>query len=181
MRAMWTITLSAVVAGALDISTTGLVRRAEGVAFQRLLQFVASGAMGTAAFEGGANAAAIGFALHFLIATIWAALYFSAANYWPVLMREPLLCGVLYGCTVHLVMSRVVVPLSCRKEAIYLESLAPAVGDSHRLRGITHRPAADFSGALVVADQPACPAKTCIQIKQLLQLWVEDRATGTHS
>jgi hypothetical protein len=112
MVAVWTITLSAVLAGALDISATGLVRRIEGVPFRRLLQFVASGMMGTAAFEGGANTAAIGLALHFLIAAIWAALYFSAANSWPVLMREPVLCGVLYGCTVHLVMSRVVVPLS---------------------------------------------------------------------
>ena len=112
MVAIWTITLSAVLAGALDISATGLVRRSEGVPFRRLLQFVASGMMGTAAFEGGANTAAIGLALHFLIAAIWAALYFSAANYWPVLMREPVLCGVLYGCVVHLVMSRVVMPLS---------------------------------------------------------------------
>jgi uncharacterized membrane protein YagU involved in acid resistance len=112
MGAVSTITLSAVVAGVLDISATGLARRAEGVAFRRLLRFIASGAMGPAAFEGGATTAAIGFALHFLIASIWAALYFFVAQYWPVLMREPLLCGVLYGSMVHLVMSRVVMPLS---------------------------------------------------------------------
>ena len=75
MVAIWTITLSAVLAGALDISATGLVRRIERY-LRRLLQFVASGMMGTAAFEGGANTAAIGLALHFLIAAIWAALYF---------------------------------------------------------------------------------------------------------
>jgi uncharacterized membrane protein YagU involved in acid resistance len=112
MGAMGTIALSAAVAGVLDISATGLLSRAQGVPFSRLLQFVASGAMGTAAFEGGAGTAAIGLALHFLIATIWAVLYFSGANYWPVLMTRPLLCGVLYGLTVHLVMSRAVMPLS---------------------------------------------------------------------
>jgi uncharacterized membrane protein YagU involved in acid resistance len=112
MGAIGTIAVSGAVAGALDIGATGLLRRAEGVPLHRLLQFIASGLMGTAAFEGGAGTQAIGFVLHFLIATIWAALYFSAANYWPVLVTRPLSCGALYGLTVHLVMSRVVVPLS---------------------------------------------------------------------
>jgi uncharacterized membrane protein YagU involved in acid resistance len=112
MGAIGTIAVSAAVAGALDIGATGLLRRAEGVPFRRLLPFIASGVMGTAAFEGGSGTPALGFVLHFLIATIWAALYFSAANYWPVLMTKPLSCGALYGLTVHLVMSRVVVPLS---------------------------------------------------------------------
>jgi hypothetical protein len=112
MGAIGTIVLSAVVAGVLDISATGLLGRAVGVSFRRLLQFVASGTLGTAAFEGGAGTAVIGFALHFLIATIWAVLYFSASNYWPVLVLRPLLCGVLYGLTVHLVMSCAIVPFS---------------------------------------------------------------------
>ena len=112
MGAVSTITLSAAVAGVLDISATGRARRAEGVPFRRLLQFIASGAMGPAAFEGGGTTAAIGLPLHFLIASIWAALYFFVALDWPVLMGKPLLCGVAYGALVHLVMSRVVMPLS---------------------------------------------------------------------
>jgi hypothetical protein len=112
MGEMERIALSAAVAGAMDMGATGLLRRSQGVPFRRFLQFIASGALGTAAFEGGAGSAAIGFTLHFVIAAIWAVLCFSAAGHWPILMRQPLLSAVIYGLTVNLVMNRAVVPLS---------------------------------------------------------------------
>lgn len=106
------IALSGCVAGVLDISATGTLMKAQGVRFRRLLQFVASGALGGAALEGGAGTAAVGLLLHFLIAEGWALLYAAAAEAWPVLLLRPLVCGALFGVVAHVVMSRVVVPLS---------------------------------------------------------------------
>jgi uncharacterized membrane protein YagU involved in acid resistance len=112
MTAVGVIALSGGVAGVLDLAVTGTAMRAQGMGIRRLLQFIASGALGSAAFEGGAGTAGIGLVLHFLIAAVWAAIYFVAGRTWPVMLARPFLIGALYGVAVHLVMSRVVVPLS---------------------------------------------------------------------
>jgi hypothetical protein len=106
------IALSAGVAGTLDIAATGTVMRAQGVPFTRLLQFVASEALGPSATEGGGRTAGVGLALHFLVAAVWATIYAIAGDAWPILLAWPLLFGMLFGLVVHLVMSRIVVPLS---------------------------------------------------------------------
>ena len=107
------IVLSGCVAGVLDISATGTLMRAQGMQFRKLLQFVASGALGpAAALEGGTRTAGIGLLLHFLIAATWSIIYYAASRSWPVLTERPMFCGILYGVTVHLVMTGVVVPLS---------------------------------------------------------------------
>jgi hypothetical protein len=106
------IALSAGVAGTLDIAATGSAMRAQGVPFTRLLRFVASGALGPSAMEGGGRTAGMGLALHFLIAVVWAGVYAIAAGAWPVTLVWPLVCGIVFGIVVHPVMSRVVVPLS---------------------------------------------------------------------
>ena len=106
------IALSALVAGTLDITATGALMKAQGVPFRRLLQGVASGALGRSAYEGGSRTAAIGLALHFLIAAFWATLYCAAAAQWRGLPAHPILFGAVYGVVVHLIMSRLVLPLS---------------------------------------------------------------------
>jgi len=106
------IAASACLAGVLDISATGAIMVAQGTPFERLLQFVASGALGTSSFQGGKKTAGIGLFFHFLIAAIAATVYYTISRVLPVSLSRPVLFGVLYGITVHLVMSRVVVPLS---------------------------------------------------------------------
>jgi len=106
------IALSALIAGTLDVSATGSLMRAQGVPFRRLMQGVASGALGSAAFEGGVGTAALGFFLHYCIAAGWATIYWIAGHRWPVLFSWPLLLGAAYGLAVHLVMSGIVLPLS---------------------------------------------------------------------
>lgn len=106
------VALSAVVAGSFDILATALLVRSQGVPFHRMLQFIASGLVGAAAFEGGAGTAALGFALHYGIAAIWALLYFAVSIHWPVVARPLLLSGIYCGVVVHLVMSGIVLPLS---------------------------------------------------------------------
>ena len=106
------VALSALVAGTLDITATGSLMRAQGVPFPRLMQGVASGAIGGAAFEGGAGTAAFGLLLHYCIASTWAVIYWILVHPWPALFSRPLLIGATYGVVVHLVMSGIVLPLS---------------------------------------------------------------------
>lgn len=112
MTPIQTIALSGSIAGLLDITATGVLRRIQGVPFRRLLQFVASGVMGASAFEGDLGASSFGLLLHFGIALVWAAAYFFLSLHTPALLKHPLLYGSLYGIFVHLCMSLIVVPLS---------------------------------------------------------------------
>lgn len=101
------------IAGTLDICAAFLTAwlRA-GVSPIGVLQFVASGALGPAAFQGGIKAALIGLALHFLIATIWTVIFYLASRKWLFLIEKPIQFGLLYGIAVYLIMTFVVVPLS---------------------------------------------------------------------
>ena len=112
MAAATSIILSACLAGFLDISATGTVMARQGVPFQRLLQFVASGALGSSAFDGGKKTAGAGLLFHFLVAGAVASIYYVVSRRIPISADRPVLFGVLYGITVHLFMSRIVVPLS---------------------------------------------------------------------
>ena len=107
------IALSACLAGVLDISATASVMYAQGVPISRLLQFIASGAFGPSAFDGGKRMAGLGLLLHFLIAGIVATVYYAATRpLMPIRLDRAVLFGALYGALVHLMMSRLVVPLS---------------------------------------------------------------------
>jgi uncharacterized membrane protein YagU involved in acid resistance len=86
--------------------------RSNGVPVKRLLQTIASGAFGASAFKQGNKTAVVGFIFHFLIAFSAALIYYAISRRLSALIDSPLFSGVVYGSTVHLVMSRIVVPLS---------------------------------------------------------------------
>lgn len=96
--------------GAADILTAFVIYRPATPV--QILQSVASGLLGAAAFQGGTTSAATGLAAHFLIAIIFAALFVIAAAMAPVLLRRPLLSGLTLGVGVYGVMNAIVVPLS---------------------------------------------------------------------
>ena len=77
-----------------------------------ILQSIASGLLGPAAFRGGLPTAVLGLALHVLIATTAAAVYVVASRRWAGLVRRPWVFGPAYGVAVYLVMQFVVLPLS---------------------------------------------------------------------
>jgi len=54
----------------------------------------------------------LGLALHFLIAITTAVVYYLVALRWPLLWRQPLLCGTIYGLLVYGVMNYIVLPMS---------------------------------------------------------------------
>jgi len=80
---------------------------------ERILQSVAAGAIGrTAAFAGGWKTATLGLGFHFLIAFIWAALFYLASRKISFLTRYAYISGALYAEVVYLSMNFVVIPLS---------------------------------------------------------------------
>jgi uncharacterized membrane protein YagU involved in acid resistance len=78
----------------------------------RVFHSVASGLLGPAAFNGGAKTAVLGLALHFLIATIWAVVFYAASRRFNFLLNQPIPAGLIYGVVVYLFMNFVVLPLS---------------------------------------------------------------------
>ncbi|HKR94312.1 MAG TPA: hypothetical protein VJW55_03065 [Candidatus Angelobacter sp.] len=78
----------------------------------RIFQSVASGLLGAKSFQGGAQSAALGLFLHFLIAFIWAVIYYVASRQIAFLTARPVIAGLIYGEFVWVMMNCVVVPLS---------------------------------------------------------------------
>lgn len=112
MKAIHPILAGGSIAGTLDILAAFAIGAGFGSAPARVLQGIATGLLGPAAFDGGARTAALGLACHFVIAFSAAGVYFAASRRMPILVRRPLASGALYGVVVYAVMAFVVVPLS---------------------------------------------------------------------
>ena len=107
----------AFVYGALTVATLDILDAFvffgfRGVPPVTILQSIASGLLGSAAYEGGAATAVLGLMLHVFIASGVVGTYLVASRFVPALVRHPVLGGLLYGLAVYLVMYRVVLPLS---------------------------------------------------------------------
>jgi hypothetical protein len=101
------------IAGTLDITAACVYSWERGnVTPVRVFQFIASGVLGTEAFAGGAKPAILGLALHYLIATGAAAIFYFVSRKWLFLIEQPILSGLLYGIPVYAFMNFIVVPLS---------------------------------------------------------------------
>lgn len=111
-RAARAIGWGGLLAGVGDITFAFVMSGLRGVGPVRVLQSVASGLLGKAAAEGGLATAALGAGLHFLIAFIWATVFWLASRKLKVLVRHPVVCGLLYGFAVYAFMYLVVLPLS---------------------------------------------------------------------
>lgn len=108
----WAVLVGGSIAGTLDILFAISFAAYRGMAPVNLLQTVASGLLGQAAFTGGISAAVLGLASHFAMSFLWAGLFVSAARKYPALIRQPVWSGLLFGVVVFLVMRLVVLPLS---------------------------------------------------------------------
>ena len=107
-----------VVAGGFTLATLDLIYACSiwawlrHVSPTRLLQFIASGALGEAAFNGGFATALIGAGFHYFIATVMVLVYYLASRRYRALVQYPVRYGVPYGLLLWGVMTYVVVPLS---------------------------------------------------------------------
>jgi len=99
--------------------TAGILDAADGVVANyfigglnpiQVLQFIASGFYGTAAFQKGLSGALVGLVAHFFIAFAFAAIYVGAARFLPLSRRDAAMWGMIYGIAVFIVMNLVVLP-----------------------------------------------------------------------
>lgn len=105
--------LGTLTVGVLDIMDAFIFFGVRGVAPVRILQAIASGAVGReAAVAGGVGTAALGLLLHFVVAFFIVLVFFMVSRKVPILTRYPLVTGALYGVAAYFVMTLVVVPAS---------------------------------------------------------------------
>jgi hypothetical protein len=109
------------ICGTLDIVSALLDAQGQlGVGPQRLLQGVAGALLGPASFEHGWASAALGLVMHYSVAFTVTAVFYLLSRRFPVLIKWPVLSGLLYGAVVFFVMFRVVIPLTIELRSLYL-------------------------------------------------------------
>jgi hypothetical protein len=107
-----TLVAGALAVGVLDILKPILFTTLMGGSATRVLQSVASGALGREAYQGGLPTALLGLGFHFFIAFCVFATYYAASRRLRSLATHALVLGPLYGIAVYLFMQFVVFPLS---------------------------------------------------------------------
>jgi hypothetical protein len=98
--------------GVLDCLAATINAARSGVSFSRVWQFVASGLLGRESYNYGWSSVALGLLIHFFIAFSVATVYYLASRRFPILIRQAVLFGALYGVAVYFFMGYVVSPLS---------------------------------------------------------------------
>ena len=112
--AFYTIVYGGLVVGILDLlfafTFYGLILGGKPL---RIFQSVAAGVLGRpTAVEGGVPTFLLGILLHFVVATCIAAVYYLATLLLPILIRHPVISGLIYGVIAYFGMKYIVVPLS---------------------------------------------------------------------
>lgn len=115
------------IAGTLDILFAITFAIVNGRTATWLLQTVATGILGQAAYEGRAQAAILGLAAHFALSIGWAALFVSIAARQPRILARPFVTAAIFGLVVFLVMRLAVLPLSAFPFPVTIFSKAAAI------------------------------------------------------
>jgi hypothetical protein len=109
---LWKVIAGAtLLVGTLDISDAFIFYSLRGVTPTRILQGIASGVLGRAAFGMGNRSALLGLFFHFFIAFSATTVFLLASRKLP-LARYPFLYGTLFGVALYIVMNYMVLPLS---------------------------------------------------------------------
>lgn len=103
------ILVGGLVAGTLDIGAAALINRVNPVL---IAHYIASGALGKAAFSLGASAAYLGLVLQWAMSIVIAAIYWFVTARMPRLRERWWLGGLLAGVVIFLVMNLIVMPFS---------------------------------------------------------------------
>jgi hypothetical protein len=109
-RVLDTVVFGGLTAGVLDILDAFVMTSLNGGTPTRVLQAIASGVLGRAAYDGGMSTAALGLTLHFVIALGAAATFLLATRAMPALLRRPLPVGLAFGLCVWGFMYFIVLP-----------------------------------------------------------------------
>ena len=113
-RAIDTIPLGGLFIGLFDLifafTFYGFILR---VPFLRIFQSVAAGVLGRPrAYAGGVRTFFVGIILHFVVATCIATVYYLATLMLPVLIRHPVVSGLIYGVVAYFGMKFIILPIS---------------------------------------------------------------------
>lgn len=101
------------IAGTLDITEDLIFNALRGITPTMVFKYIASGLIGlNAAAGGGVGVVCLGVLLHYIIALIWTAVFYLASRRLYILLRRPVICGLLYGAFVYVFMNWIVLPLS---------------------------------------------------------------------
>jgi hypothetical protein len=99
-------------AGALDLTQAFVAFGFLGAMPYRILQHIAAGILGTRSYRMGWISAALGFTIHFTIASTAATVYYASSRRLRFLVDHPVTWGLMYGEAVFVFMYFVVLPLS---------------------------------------------------------------------
>jgi hypothetical protein len=109
---LWKVIAGAtLLVGTLDISDAFIFYGLRSVTPTRILQGIASGAIGRSAFSMGHRSALLGLFFHFFIAFSATTVFLLASRKLP-LAQHPWLYGTLFGIALYCVMNYIVLPLS---------------------------------------------------------------------
>ena len=119
------VLLAGLTAGTLELAFSSLYWAFHGVPPSRILQVIGGWILGRdAALAGGYASVLVGAALHYSLMTAMAAGYALAGRRLPVLLKQPLRYGALYGACMYALMFMVLVPmLSASRPLATLEPL----------------------------------------------------------
>jgi hypothetical protein len=124
-RAFEAILYGGLIVGVLDGLDALTFFGLRGVKPANIFQYIASALMGRAAYRGGLSTVALGVLLHFVVAFILATIYYGLSLRFPVLIRQAVICGLLYGEVAYFAMNFLVVPLTAAAKIPF--SLAPFI------------------------------------------------------
>jgi hypothetical protein len=109
----WSLILRVgLIAGTLDISDALIVSYLRGATPIRVFQYIASGLIGLKSFQLGWMSVVLGVGIHYFIALTWTAVFYCASRKFMILIRRPVVSGLLYGVAVYLFMNLIALPLS---------------------------------------------------------------------
>lgn len=109
-----TIVIGTLIMGTLDAIVWHVIVSSlmGGYPLISIYQYLASGALGNAAFEGGILTALLGLFFHYVVAFAVSAVFMLAADRIPLVRRYAIPASLLYGFGVFIVMNMIVLPLS---------------------------------------------------------------------
>lgn len=115
------------IGGVGDLAFALAYAATRGTPPMELLQVIASGVFGKAAFEGGLAMALAGVGFHFLLSLLWAAVFVATSRRYGGLIARPVWAALVFGVVVFFAMRLVVLPLSAFPFPVTFKPLAWAL------------------------------------------------------
>jgi len=135
-----TVRLAGTTEGVLDGIAAIVAAWIRGVPPDRVFQYISSGLLGRASYEGGAGTIILGVVLHFIVAFGAATVFVLLARSIGFIRSNPLILGPLYGFSVYFFFSEVVVAFfQCHTSPVNTIRDRDPNPDSYILRRPSHR------------------------------------------